>query len=1046
MSETLKTLWLEQYDKNNDKKLSYNEIKEVLSNPKKAEILKKILNTRNVSDKKDKEKLEKAYQNIADNFKQIFLDKKEINRNDISTIYLFQVIAQIKWYYKKEAFNWTWNDALEDTVNKVYTKSEKALIKTRWTYIKDSDTDNIIIKKQKTIKSEIEADKKAKENTKKNETVKKETTKKETTKNTKSQETDKTDNVLLREKKYQDKVNWVDLTPEQVKNKETKIKLFMTVWNAYKAYLENIYKELKLKPISWIDEQYKNQINKISTKIQDLENILNYSNTDDKDVRKLNLHKLYADIFVRVDELSQEKTQDYKRYNVVNYNNWVKYPSQTKNNLDIAYNTLTNIFLWQTITDKNYESFKNKALTTIRDIDNNDSKLNHDSWNWIVSNMSDNIVTNKNLLKNEDIKHTFDVLKKFWEWQKQVLFDAIKSWKNNFIEYLWTINIFKNKDEIKSFWPDLYEKLKQNYNELNDSELRKQVISKIDSEFKYLMTKAPASQKAMYLNAQKQALEPSNINEMIHNVKVTSIFQNFEENIIDIKLEKNSSYVKEVVKTDNIVKMYSQIEWIWGYVSDKTKNKTMDTIQTIIEQIVIMYISWCIWGLVVEGYDWLKLLEWAWKIWKILTSSWAVAVEWTTYYASYNAINWVLNQENVQDILNSYNYYDLTRSIIFLWVLKNPALNKIKQKITPKDTMWKEPINVAFDTTSILWTDIGVRLTLWELKWREWIPTDVDWNVTMESVWDYIKDELMYIIPFVIWLRQSEASINKMFENGKKPEINIEMKRNETIIKIWEYEVKIDKLNKDIRNLKQWKNITKNKWKSTSEFNENINDKKIEKKETKQKLEEAETELSKINNELSPKIESKVIIQNNKVDNKQKDKDKKTTDSEQKNNVNINAWSNSVQKAIKDMNIENVMTWFKEWNSTLMENFNKILKNWTNKEANIIEANSLIEKEVNLKIEELKKEWKTFNQAELEIFTKEFVTQKQLEFKKLLELKESWKEITNEKIEMKTEINWKEFSWTLELKNTNEMNRYFGEWVENNKKIKLNDKTNTPLK
>lgn len=186
---------------------------------------------------------------------------------------------------------------------------------------------------------------------------------------------------------------------------------------------------------------------------------------------------------------------------------------------------------------------------------------------------------------------------------------------------------------------------------------------------------------------QKQALEPSNINKMIFDIKIFSIFQIFEKSVIDIKLEKNANYVKQVGKTDNIVNMYSQIEWIWSNISDKRKNLIKDIIVSTIEQVVIMFISGWLWGLAVEAYDGLKLLEWAWKLWGFLVKWWAVVLEWTTYYASYNAINWIVNQENYQDILKSYNVYDLTRSIAFLGVLKHfPWLKNLKQKITSKDT------------------------------------------------------------------------------------------------------------------------------------------------------------------------------------------------------------------------------------------------------------------------------------------------------------------------------------------------------------------------
>ncbi len=146
-------------------------------------------------------------------------------------------------------------------------------------------------------------------------------------------------------------------------------------------------------------------------------------------------------------------------------------------------------------------------------------------------------------------------------------------------------------------------------------------------------------------------------------------------------------------------------------MSDKVFNSISSWSQFLAEQIVLMFISWWLWGLTVK---WLSKVWTLWKTTNILkwgfntSNIWKLSAlttaEWLTFYTSYSALNGAMNNKELFDFLEQINSYDAFRTVVFLWVLR--SFWHTGEKLNFK--------NIVLDTRNILWTDLVIRATIWD--------------------------------------------------------------------------------------------------------------------------------------------------------------------------------------------------------------------------------------------------------------------------------------------------------------------------------------------
>jgi hypothetical protein len=188
-------------------------------------------------------------------------------------------------------------------------------------------------------------------------------------------------------------------------------------------------------------------------------------------------------------------------------------------------------------------------------------------------------------------------------------------------------------------------------------------------------------------------------------------------------------------------------------MSDETFNSISSKTQFLAEQIAIMYVSWWVWSMALKWiwgvariWETTNLLKWwmnfsnIWKMWLNTT------IEWGAFYLSYTWLNWLVNKKEASQLFEDLNCYDAIRTIIFLWILR--AFSNTSEAFTTK--------NILLDTRNILWTDLVIRASLWQLLGKEWIKW-VDFKnlktSDLKEFWKFITEELEFIIPLVIWLR-----------------------------------------------------------------------------------------------------------------------------------------------------------------------------------------------------------------------------------------------------------------------------------------------------
>lgn len=102
----LEVVWLQAFDTNKDNILSPQEVERVFSSGQ-WEIFKQILKW-DISDPREKEKLDEAFFAIAQDFKRWILSSDTLDKNNTGTNYLIQTIGVIQGIYSKDDFDGKW--------------------------------------------------------------------------------------------------------------------------------------------------------------------------------------------------------------------------------------------------------------------------------------------------------------------------------------------------------------------------------------------------------------------------------------------------------------------------------------------------------------------------------------------------------------------------------------------------------------------------------------------------------------------------------------------------------------------------------------------------------------------------------------------------------------------------------------------------------------------------------------------------------------------------------------------------------------------------
>lgn len=126
----LEVLWLEQFDTNKDKVLSLQEVENIFASWQ-WETFKKMLN-RTPDNPADKEKLDKAFFAIADDFKRFLLDWGTIDKTDIWITYVVQMIWVVRWTYSKDNFDGKWWPSTEKIFQTSFSPEERSKLKIVW--------------------------------------------------------------------------------------------------------------------------------------------------------------------------------------------------------------------------------------------------------------------------------------------------------------------------------------------------------------------------------------------------------------------------------------------------------------------------------------------------------------------------------------------------------------------------------------------------------------------------------------------------------------------------------------------------------------------------------------------------------------------------------------------------------------------------------------------------------------------------------------------------------------------------------------------------
>ena len=723
---------------------------------------------------------------------------------------------------------------------------------------------------------------------------------------------------------------------EKLQLKISQLWLISDVSWMYKEYLQSILSNIKLQFLSNKDERFESQIDIIETQIRKISNIVEYLNLiwNTDELLKINTQELLDKLIVSEEKLvwafwildqPVSSFMSNKENSIDNVNSWYDSIKQTLSNPDISN--------WD------IENIKVSIFNKIRGFDwLDDDKHRYNTSEAIRTRLTDNVLNNIELNKDSFVKSSFDLIKNFKEEDKSKLYEALDWWKENLNSFLEEINLFDtlwivNTDDKKNITEALYNSLKEWKDNINDEQLRKVITTEVENKISYLQQYIKEENEIQLSEENKaevikqiQILEASikwdNLDEYIENIKTEVIYKSFERIIISETLERKSNLVEQLSNNNQDINLYRDIEWIWTKLSDETFNSISSKTQFLAEQIAIMAISWFVWTTV---------LRWVWsfaKIWETTNLFKATnklqnlknlginsTIEWTAFYLTYTWLNWLVNKKEASQLFEDLNLYDAFRTIVFLWVLR--ALSNTTEAMSIK--------NIALDTKNIIWTDIMLRLASDFTIWKEWI----DWldihnlsSSDIKEIWSFLAEELEFIIPLVIWLRLSER-----IASGYKPQekLNIDILTKENA-----YVIKIEWLQKDIRVLKQRRNIARKKWQNTSELNQALKEKKTEYQEFR---DNPENNLQSNQENMNDMLIQETQANQGKTESKSKE-EAKSKDSKAKDDVSTNKWTSSkysnlekyskevqewkINYALKDWEIEWVLTskWiWKDWKS-----------------------------------------------------------------------------------------------------------------------------------
>lgn len=695
---------------------------------------------------------------------------------------------------------------------------------------------------------------------------------------------------------------------EKINNKISHLDLILDISWMYKEYLQSILQNIKLKFMSNKDERYEDQINNVEKQIKNISNIIEYLNLiwNTDELLNINTTDLLDKLIV-----SEEKIQDLWYFDhPFLLTNW-----KSVEDVNTWYETIKQWLQNPNLTNQDIKNLKTNIFKEIRNFDwLDDDKHKYNSSEAIRTRITWNILNNQELNQDIFIKTSFDFIKNFNENDKQELYKSLSWWKDNFKSFLEKNNVFKNlwitnERQQKILLNQIFYTLEDWNKNLNDEQLKIKLQEEINKKIEYLKEKKDNSlnkeetQKA--IDGLENSINTQNLNKVIETIKQETIFKSFERILISQTLSKKSSLVKQIWQTNENVNLYKEIEWIWEFnMSDETFNSISVWTQFLAEQIVIMYASWLIWNAfksVLWAWETLNLFKW-WmtlkNIWKIWLNT---MIEWWWFYLWYTQLNWLVNKQEFNQILDDLNTYDAVRTIVFLWVLR--SINKTGEKFSLK--------NITLDTVSILWTDIAIRwvsqLVLWkDWEWIKWVDFNDLKNTNFRKLSKFLIEELEFIIPLVIWLRLAEWWLSK---TNKK--IEVIPTKTEFVIK-W--------LQKEIRILRQERNIARKKKKNTKEINEKLKDKKSEYKELRDSVLEENQSISNNNqkenhSKLIPENKQKVEKWDNKKSEKESNADKNTSTNKwaEQKYADLARYSKKVQDwkidyALKDWEIQWVLT------------------------------------------------------------------------------------------------------------------------------------------
>lgn len=669
---------------------------------------------------------------------------------------------------------------------------------------------------------------------------------------------------------------------EKIQSKVLQLTLIADISGMYKEYLQSLLWNITFKFASQKDERYETHIGVIENEIRNITNLTEYLNLlwNSEDLLNIDTEKL-LDILI----VSEEKLSDTMGYfdQPMSFL-WNK--ADRISSVNAWYDNIKQTLSDPNISEQNISQIRLSIFDKIRSYDGlDDDKHIYNTSEGIRSRLSNEILNNPDLNQNETIKTSFDLIKNFSETDKQELYDSLNNWESSFSSFLETHNIFTTLqiENPEDYSEDLFDALTEGQENIDDNQLewvlKKEIQSKITYLEKNLQNSKNKEQIQKQIDQLKLSINSENISHYLNKIKTEVVFKSLERATIFTTLDNNADIVKQIWENNRSVELYWDIEGVWSKLSDETFNSISSGTQFLAEQIAIMAISWWLGNLAMK---WVSSALKLWEAtsllrgWMNLKNIWILwtntVVEWAAFYGVYTWLNGFINEQEASQLFDALNWYDAVRTIIFLWVLRwITSLTQTTHSLNIK--------NVSLDTAAILWTDIIIRGTLWELLWKEsikWIDFQNPSASSLKEFWEFMVEELEFIVPLVIWLRLSDKAVATTFAGKENPKVEIIPKENEFI-------VKIEWLQKEIRVLKQSRNILRNKWKDISEINIKINEKKTEYKENREENAKLTTE----------KENSTVILENHQLWNKK--------EGSKKNNAkeNVNAETGIASKYIK---------------------------------------------------------------------------------------------------------------------------------------------------